>query len=622
MSFSEEYPLLDEIDCPRDLRRLSESSLPEVANELRQYLIQSVSQSGGHFAAGLGVIELTIALHYVFDTPTDRVVWDVGHQAYPHKILTQRRKHMRSVRKRHGLSGFPRRSESIYDTFGVGHAGTSISAALGMLLGSELMNASRQVLAVIGDGALTAGMALEALNHAGDLNADLLVVLNDNGMSISPNVGALCRNLARISGRQERVGTYQDDSSPIKESVGTEGVSRQTGFLEEFGFHYTGPVEGHDLPTLISAMRQVKLLKGPRLLHVVTCKGKGYLPAEKDPVSYHGVTTFDHRVGLKPQESHRKPPSYTEVFSRWVCDMAAQDPRLVAVTPAMSEGSGLVEFAKRYPDRFFDAGIAEQHALTLAAGLACEGTKPVVAIYSTFLQRAYDQLIHDVAIQNLDVVLAIDRAGLVGADGPTHAGVFDLSYLRCIPNLMIMVPTDENEARDMLFTGFISEGPAAIRYPRDIGIGLASDSKMELIPIGRADIRLQGSSVAILVFGTLLAEAMKAAQELDATLINMRFVCPLDEDAIIKAAARHELLVTVEENVIAGGAGSAVNEVLAANGLMIPVINLGLPARFLDHGARNEMLAECGLNADGIVRTVQSHLHKRMELTYYAGTKS
>lgn len=618
MPQSEEYPLLDKIDCPGDLRRLNASQLPQVAAELRRFLIESVAQSGGHFAAGLGVIELTIALHYVFETPDDRLVWDVGHQAYPHKILTQRRPYMHSIRKRRGLSGFPRRCESPYDTFGVGHAGTSISAALGMLIGSELSHSPRSAVAVIGDGALTAGMALEALNHAGDLKANLLVVLNDNGMSISPNVGALSRYLSMKSGRLDLASGELEQAVPLSPEVLSIPKARM---FEEFGFRYSGPVDGHNLPGLIEALRQVQSLKGPRLLHVVTRKGQGYLPAENDPVDYHGVNPFNRHVGLIPEEKGHKPPTYTEVFGRWLCDMAAQDSRLVAVTPAMSKGSGLTVFAQRYPERYFDAGIAEQHALTLAAGLACERAKPVVAIYSTFLQRAYDQLIHDVAIQSLDVVFAIDRAGLVGSDGPTHAGVFDLSYLRCIPNMIVMVPADENEARHMLYTGFLTEGPAAIRYPRDVGIGLPIEHEMQALPIGQALMRRQGSSVAILVFGTLLAEAMKAAQELEGTLINMRFVCPLDEEAVVKAAESHELLVTLEDNVVAGGAGSAVNEVLAARGLMIPVINMGLPARFLDHGSRAELLAECGLNAAGIVQAVQDHYRKRLKPTYYTGTK-
>lgn len=617
MSASEEYPLLEKIDCPHDLRCLPEARLPELASEMRRCLIDSVAQSGGHFAAGLGVIELTIALHYLFETPRDRLVWDVGHQTYPHKMLTGRRKRMHSVRKRHGLSGFPRRSESVYDTFGVGHAGTSISAALGMLLGAERNEPSRRVSAIIGDGALTAGMAMEALNHAGELQANLLVVLNDNGMSISPNVGAVCRHLGRISGREARA------DSPGPEAELRKKSQPQAALFQEFGFRYSGPVDGHDLPQLIEALRQIQMLDGPRLLHVVTRKGQGYPRAEEDPVAYHGVVPFDQRTGLKPGGPKKhKPPSYTEVFGRWLCDMAAQDPRLVAVTPAMREGSGLVEFARRHPDRYFDTGIAEQHTVTLAAGLACEGAKPVVAIYSTFLQRAYDQFIHDVALQELDVLLAIDRAGLVGPDGPTHAGAFDLSYLRCVPNLVVMVPADENEARHMLYTGYVTEGPTAVRYPRDAGTGLAPVEEMQMLPIGRAELRRRGRSVAILVFGTLLAEASKAASELDATLLNMRFVLPLDEAAIIEAAEGHDLLVTVEDNMVAGGAGSAVNEVLASRGLPVPVVNMGLPACFLEHGTRAELLAECGLDASGILHTVRRHSRKRPQIAYSTGTKA
>lgn len=611
MSASEQYLLLEGVDCPADLRRLPEARLSEMAEEMRRYLIESVALTGGHFAAGLGTIELTIALHYVFDTPRDRLVWDVGHQTYPHKLLTGRRKHLHSVRKRHGLSGFPRRSESPYDAFGVGHAGTSISAALGMVLGSSLTaDPSRHVVAVIGDGALTAGMAMEALNHAGDLRADLLVVLNDNGMSISPNVGALSRQLGRFCGRPIDGASLTPKTAPLVEP------------FRDFGFSYSGPVDGHDLPALIEALRRMKTLDGPRLLHVTTIKGRGYVQAEQDPVAYHGVGPFDHSVGLMAAVSKRKPPTYTEVFGRWLCDMAARDPRLVAITPAMREGSGLAEFARRYPERFFDAGIAEQHVLTLAAGLACEGAKPVVAIYSTFLQRAYDQFIHDVALQQLDVVLAIDRAGLVGPDGPTHAGAFDLSYLRCVPNLVLMVPADENEARDMLYTGVVTSGTTAVRYPRDTGIGVAPRSRMQALPIGQAEVRRCGHSVAILAFGPLLAEAVVAAEALDATLINMRFVCPLDTETATEAAQNHTLLVTVEDNVVAGGAGSAVNEVLAEQGLTVPIINLGLPSRFVEHGSRAELLAECGLNAAGIVRAVQRHLRKRSKVTYFTGTKS
>lgn len=614
MPISDGYPLLDTIESPSDLRGLPEVFLPQVADELRRWVIESVSETGGHFAAGLGVIELTVALHYAFNTPHDRLVWDVGHQTYPHKVLTGRRARMSSIRKRHGLSGFPRRDESPYDTFGVAHAGTSISAALGMLLGARLTHTPRHVIPVIGDGALTAGMALEALNHAGDLKANLLVILNDNGMSISPNVGALSRHLGKLSGRTPAL----DDERILS----MNGQAQQAAMFREFGYRYYGPIDGHDLPALMEALREMQSLDGPRLLHVVTQKGKGYPQAEQDPITYHGVKRFDHREGIKPAKSHRKPPTYTQVFGHWLCDMADRDSRLVAITPAMREGSGLVEFEKCFPARYFDAGIAEQHATTLAAGFACEGAKPVLAIYSTFLQRGYDQFIHDVALQNLDVLLAIDRAGLVGPDGPTHAGVFDLSYLRCVPNLVVMAPADENEARHMLYTGFMHEGPAAVRYPRASGLGLPLEEDMRLLPVGKATTRCQGRSVAILAFGTLLTEALQAGSELEATVINMRFICPLDENTIVKAAETHDLIVTIEDNMVAGGAGSGVNEILAARGLLIPVINMGLPAHFIGHGERNELLAECGLDAAGIMKAVHGHFRKRIQITYNTGTKS
>ncbi|APZ44551.1 1-deoxy-D-xylulose-5-phosphate synthase [Acidihalobacter ferrooxydans] len=585
------YSLLDRINQPADLRKLSAGQLPALADELRACLIETVAETGGHFAAGLGVVELTVALHYVFDTPHDRLVWDVGHQTYPHKMLTGRRERMATIRQRHGLSGFPRRDESHCDSFGVAHAGTSISAALGMLLGARGAGEDREVVAVIGDGALTAGMALEALNHAGQLQADLPVVLNDNAMSISPNVGGLARHLGRLCGRDADAGDCPHD------------------LFAEFGIAYAGPVDGHDLPALVDALRTLREGRGPRLLHVVTRKGRGYAPAEADPVGYHGVRPFDPQHGLRSAPpAPDKPPSYTQVFGRWLCDMAARDPRLVAVTPAMREGSGLVEFAERFPARYFDAGIAEQHAVTLAAGLACEGMKPVVAIYSTFLQRAYDQLIHDVALQSLDVTFAIDRAGLVGPDGPTHAGAYDLSYLRCIPDMLLMTPSDEHEARRLLCTGYAHPGPAAIRYPRDAGIGGALDRGLQPLPIGKSALRRQGEVVALLVFGILLREAAVAADALNATLIDMRFVCPLDEQAVLDAAENHELLVTLEDNAIAGGAGSAVNEMLAAHGVNVPTANLGLPPRFVEHGTRSELLAECGLHAEGIVRAVQMRL--------------
>ncbi|MGA7800623.1 MAG: 1-deoxy-D-xylulose-5-phosphate synthase [Gammaproteobacteria bacterium] len=632
MTTSGRYPLLEHVDDPRHLRGLPQARLPELADQLRQFLVESVAESGGHLASGLGTIELTIALHYVFDTPRERLVWDVGHQTYPHKILTGRRARMHSVRKRHGLSGFPRRNESPYDAFGVAHAGTSISAALGMFLGARATGTPRRVVAVIGDGALTAGMALEALNHAGDLRSDLLVILNDNAMSISPNVGALSRYLTNLLSTRYWMAARQGGKRILSRMPPMEEFARRAeaavksmltpgALFEELGFQYFGPIDGHDVNGLVKTLRHLRPVNGPRLLHVVTRKGKGYAPAESDPVTYHGVSPFDPRVGVRPPaKPSTKPPTYTQVFGRWLCDMAARDRRLVAITPAMREGSGLVEFAQRYPDRYFDVSIAEQHALTLAAGLACEGVKPVVAIYSTFLQRAYDQLIHDIALQNLDVLLAIDRAGLVGPDGPTHAGVFDLSYLRCVPNLIVMAPSDENEARQMLYTGFLHRGPAAVRYPRDVGLGVTLRDRMAVLPIGRAEVRRRGRSVAVLAFGTLLADAMDAGRELDATVVNMRFISPLDENAILNAASEHELLVTIEDNVVAGGAGSAVNEVLAAHQVLIPVINVGLPRRFVDHGTRAELLAECGLDAAGIVRAVHNHFRQPLERIRYTGT--
>ncbi len=585
MKTKEDYPLLAGIETPRDLRRLPISQLGTLSDELRGFLLRSVAESGGHLAAGLGAVELTVALHYVFNTPYDRLVWDVGHQAYPHKILTGRRRWMHTIRKRGGLSGFPKRSESRYDTFGVAHAGTSISAALGMVLAQNGGAERRRVVAVIGDGALSAGMAIEALNHAGDLGADLLVILNDNQMSISPNVGALSRHLGRI----------------VQRAQTADGAQPFAGF----GFDYSGPVDGHDVHAMVAALEEQRSRRGPRLLHVVTRKGKGYAPAEADPVSYHGVSRFDPQLGLPAATPGA--PSYTEIFGEWLCDMAEHDPRLLAITPAMREGSGLVEFSARYPERYFDVAIAEQHAVTLAAGMACEGRKPVIAIYSTFLQRAYDQLIHDVALQNLDVLLAIDRAGVVGPDGPTHAGSFDLSYLRCVPNLVVMAPADENEARQMLYTGFMHRGPAAVRYPRGTGCGAAVRREMVALPLGRAELRRRGKAVAILAFGAAVSPALQAGEVLDATVLNMRFVKPLDERAVLDAALQHDLLITVEDNVIAGGAGAAVTECLAAHQVLVPVIHLGLPDRFLGHGSRDELLGESGIDAKGILRAADQH---------------
>ncbi|MCP5450316.1 MAG: 1-deoxy-D-xylulose-5-phosphate synthase [Gammaproteobacteria bacterium] len=613
MTAGSAFPLLEQIDTPLDLRQLPEARLPELACELREFLIQTVAKTGGHFAANLGTVELTVALHYVFDTPEDRLVWDVGHQTYPHKILTGRRTRMETLRRKGGIAGFPKRDESPYDTFGVGHSSTSLSAALGMAIAAEQANSDRKVVAVIGDGAMTAGMAFEALNHAGHLKPDLLVILNDNEMSISPNVGALSAHLTKLlSGRffssvreggkrmLSRVPPMLEVARRAEEHV--KGMFAPGTLFEELGFNYFGPVDGHDLPTLVQTLHNLRALKGPRLLHVVTRKGKGYPPAEDEPVGYHGVGVFDPACGLKPARSGGGP-SYTQVFGEWLCDMAERDERLIGITPAMREGSGLVEFAERFPNRYFDVAIAEQHAVTLAAGLACEGLKPVVAIYSTFLQRAYDQLIHDVALQNLPVLFAIDRAGLVGPDGPTHAGSFDYSYLRCIPNLVVMAPADENECREMLYTGFQLNQPAAVRYPRGKGTGVeVRREEMRSLPLGEAVVRRRGRDLALLAFGSMVEVAELVARQMDATVVNMRFIKPLDEAVVVRLAAEHRWLVTLEENVVAGGAGSAVNECLAARSIQIPVYNIGLPDRFVGQGERDELLAQCGLDVEGVLR--------------------
>ncbi len=611
-------PLLDRIRSPEDLRRLAPEELPALAEELRGEIVARVAETGGHLAAGLGAVELAIALHYVLDTPHDRLVWDVGHQSYPHKILTGRREAMRALRRRGGIAGFPRREESPYDAFGTGHSSTSISAALGMAVASARAGVRRRVVAVIGDGAMTAGMAFEALNHAGDLDADLLVVLNDNEMSISPNVGALSNYFARVLSSRLYTTVREGGKRvlghlpPVKELARRaeehmKGMVVPGTLFEELGFQYFGPFDGHDLPGLVRTLRNVRDLPGPRLLHVITRKGKGYAPAEADPCTYHGVGPFDPATG-RPRAPAPAGPTYTRVFSDWVCDMAARDPRLVAITPAMREGSGLVAFSERFPERYHDVGIAEQHAVTLAAGLACEGLRPVVAIYSTFLQRAYDQLIHDVALQNLPVLFAIDRAGLVGPDGPTHAGAFDLSFLRCVPNLTVMTPADEDECRRMLTTGYGLDGPAAVRYPRGAGPGATVSPGLEPLPVGKGEVRRRGREVAILAFGAPLTAALEAGAALDATVANMRFVKPLDEDLVLELAGGHRLLVTVEENVVAGGAGSAVAECLAAHGLTVPLLQLGLPDRFVAHGTRTEQLAECGLDAEGIRMAVLRRL--------------
>ena len=611
--------LLESIDSPEDLRKLPQSALPRLAGELRQFLIDSVIQNGGHFAAGLGAIELTIALHYVFNTPDDQLVWDVGHQTYPHKILTKRRKFLHTIRKQGGLSGFPNRSESRYDSFGVGHAGTSISAAIGMAIAERQSGRNNKVICVIGDGAMTAGLAMEALNHAGDLGLDILVILNDNNMSISPNVGALSRHLTELLDKTPATNTLGKSRPVLTHLYQPKGLvcgvvkpvngSRRPGSLfEKIGFNYYGTVDGHDTCSLVDSLSCLAELKGSRLLHVITCKGKGHAAAEADPVAFHSVAAAKTK-DLNTAKS--ASPTYTKIFGDWLCDMAKQDARLVAITPAMREGSGMVEFCKQFPDRYFDVGIAEQHAVTLAAGLACGGLRPVVAIYSTFLQRAYDQLIHDVAIQNLPVLFALDRAGIVGADGPTHTGSFDLSYLRCIPNLVVMTPADENECRNMLSTGYSLEKPVAVRYPRGKGPGVSLSEKTEMLAIGKAELRRQGTSTAILAFGASVEVAMQAADELDATVVNMRFVKPLDEAMIIRMAASHDLLVTMEDNVIAGGAGSAVNECLVARQIMTAMINLGLPDQFPEQGKRSTVLADMGLDSRGLIDTINNYWHSR-----------
>jgi 1-deoxy-D-xylulose-5-phosphate synthase len=575
------YPHLSAIASPADLRRLNDDQLDVVAKELRGYLIEAVASSGGHFGAGLGVVELTVALHAVFDTPHDRLVWDVGHQCYPHKILTGRRDRITTIKKKGGLAPFPRREESEYDTFGVGHSSTSMSAALGMAIALKRKGDTRKLVTVVGDGAMTAGMAFEALNHAADIHADMLVVFNDNGMSISENVGGLPKSMARLPGT----------------------------LFEEMGFHYNGPVDGHDVQPLLQALRAVKDIPGPQLLHVITTKGKGYALAEQAQIEYHAVGPFDPSAGVVKKTGPTKP-TYSDVFSDWLCDMAAADERLLGITPAMREGSGLVRFSQEYPQRYFDVAIAEQHAVTLAAGMACEGAKPVVAIYSTFLQRAYDQVIHDVALQNLDVTFAIDRAGVVGPDGATHAGSFDLSFLRCLPNMVIMAPADENECRAMLTTGFRHQGPAAIRYPRGTGPGMSISKELETLPIGKAEVRRRGHGLAILSFGAMLAPATEIAKELDATLVNMRFVKPLDETLLLELAKDHGAFVSIEDNAVAGGAGSAVSECLAAHGVTLPALHLGLPDGYLEHGTREEVLSEAGLDLPGIRKAILTRFPK------------
>ncbi|PUB73510.1 MAG: 1-deoxy-D-xylulose-5-phosphate synthase [gamma proteobacterium symbiont of Ctena orbiculata] len=612
----EGYPILGKVKLPRELRQLDQAKLRSLAAEMRRFLIESVSQTGGHLAAGLGVVELTIALHYVFNTPYDRLVWDVGHQAYPHKILTGRWERMASLRQKGGLSGFPKRSESEYDTFGTGHSSTSIGAALGMAVAAKQKGEKRNVVAIIGDGAMGAGMAFEALNQAGALDQDLLVILNDNDMSISKPVGGFSNHLARLlsgkvytSMREGGKTALSHLPHQVSDLVGRaeehmKGMVMPGTLFEEMGFNYIGPIDGHDFDTLVATLQNMRNMTGPRLLHVVTQKGRGYSHAERDPCVYHGVTPFDPDTGKMEKSSAGK--TYTQVFSDWLCTTAAEDERLVAITPAMCEGSGMVEYAKRHPGRYFDVGIAEQHALTFAAGLACEGLKPVVAIYSTFLQRAYDQLIHDVSLQDLDVTLAVDRAGQVGADGATHAGSFDLSYARLIPNMVIMAPGDEQECNRLLQTAYEHQGPAMVRYPRGSGPGVEVDAAVQApLPIGEGELRRKGSGVAMLVFGSLLATAQRVADHMDASLANMRFIKPLDRKLIDQLAAGHQILVTLEENVVMGGAGSAVNEYLTASGQQMRVLNLGLPDRYLDHASHQEQLAEAGLDFDGIVAAIE-----------------
>ncbi len=613
-------PILDKIESPNDLRRLKESDLEPLAKECREFLLHWASKNSGHFAASLGAVELTIALHYIYNTPEDRLVWDVGHQAYVHKVLTGRKNQLHSIRKRGGLAPFPKREESEYDTFGVGHSSTSISAALGMAVANDRLGNDRKVVAIIGDGGITAGMAFEALNHAGDLKNNLLVILNDNNMSISPNVGALSNRVAQIlSGKlytyvREKGKKVLSNMPPVWEIAKRaeehiKGLVVPGTLFEELGFNYIGPIDGHHMPTLLETMKNIHELDGPQFLHVITRKGKGYAPAEADPVKYHAVSKpFDPKQGMMPSDKKSKL-TYSNIFGEWICDMARLDQRLVAITPAMREGSDLIRFEKEFPDRYFDVAIAEQHSVTLAAGMACDGLKPVVAIYSTFLQRAYDQLINDVVNQKLPVLFAIDRAGLVGADGPTHNGSFDLTFLRCLPDMVIMAPSDENECRQMLYTGFILDQPAAVRYPRGTGTGVDVVKQMEAIPVGKAEIKREGKSIAILAFGSVVYACQEVGDIIDATVVNMRFVKPLDELMIKSLCAEHEFIVTVEENVIQGGAGSAINEFIAENDIDVNVYNFGLPDRLIPHGSQDDMLEDAGLTKEGILSFIESHIN-------------
>jgi 1-deoxy-D-xylulose-5-phosphate synthase len=614
-----EYPLLDSVHMPEQLRHLSRKQLPDLAKELREFLVESVSQTGGHLSSNLGVVELTIALHYVFNTPDDRLVWDVGHQTYPHKILTGRRNAMSELRKSGGIAGFPRRNESVFDTFGTGHSSTSISAALGMAVAAQKHGSDRRAVAIIGDGAMTAGMAFEALNNAGAMDANLLVILNDNDMSISPNVGALQNYLAKLLSGKLYTNVRKSGEKvlgvmpPVLEFAKraeehVKGMVTPSTLFEEFGFNYIGPIDGHDLDTLIVTLNNIKKLKGPQFLHIITEKGRGYAPAENEPGKFHGVGKFNPEDGRAINSSNKK--TYTQVFSDWLVDMAETNECLIGITPAMCDGSGMNEFAENYPNRFYDVGIAEQHALTFAAGMACDGLKPVVAIYSTFLQRAYDQLIHDIALQNLPVMFAIDRAGLVGADGPTHAGSFDLSFLRCIPNLIVMTPSDEQECRQMLTTAFYHNGPSAVRYPRGGGPGATVQKDLSTLAIGKGEIRRQGKKIGILAFGSMLTPALEVGERLNATVANMRFVKPLDMDLVRDLAKSHDVIITIEENSIMGGAGAAVMEAMQALDLETPILCLGLPDNFIEHGVHETMLANCGLDVEGIITAIEKKLTK------------
>ncbi len=614
---TQDYPLLKDINLPEDVRKLNAKQLTQLSQELREYLTHTVSLSGGHFSAGLGTVELTVALHYIFNTPEDQLVWDVGHQAYPHKILTGRKDRMPTIRTKGGVCAFPNRNESEYDAFGVGHSSTSISAALGMAIASKQQGFDKRMVAIIGDGSITGGMAFEAMNHAGVVDANLLVILNDNDMAISPNVGAMNNYFTRVISSKLYSSVREESKKVLSKMPSVWELAKKTEehvkgmivpgtLFEELGFNYIGPIDGHDVDMLVDTLSNIKDLPGPVFLHIVTKKGKGYAPAEKDPLAYHGVPAFDPQLDSLPKSAASPHPTYTQVFSRWLCDMAEKDSRLLGITPAMREGSGLVEFSERFPERYFDVAIAEQHAVTLAAGQACQGGKPVVAIYSTFLQRAYDQLIHDVAVQDLDVLFALDRAGLVGPDGPTHAGSFDHSFLGCIPNMLIMAPADENECRQMLTTGFNYKGPAAVRYPRGKGPGSVVSEDFSELEIGKSEIRHQGGRLAILAWGSMVTPALEVGKKLGATVINMRFVKPLDEDTILEMAKTHDVFVTIEENVISGGSGSAVNNFLQAQQILMPVLNLGLPDAFIEQGTREELLTECGLDSNCIFDAIEA----------------